>query len=57
MIWEWMGAYTQAASSLQVVQGSGANSTSAAISSIQIKADAGGAYTWDNGTYVLFGAS
>jgi hypothetical protein len=42
---------------LQVFMGTGSNTTSAVISSITLKANWGGAYTFDNGTYTLFGVN
>jgi hypothetical protein len=42
---------------LQVFMGTGSNTTSAVISSITLKANWGGAYTFDSGTYTLFGVN
>lgn len=42
---------------LQVFMGTGSNTTSAVVSSITLKANWGGAYTFDSGTYTLFGVN
>lgn len=42
---------------LQSFMGTGSNQSAAVLSSITLKANWGGAYTFDNGTYTLFGVN
>jgi len=46
-----------ATTGLQVFMGTGSNTTSAVLSSITLKANWGGAFTFDSGTYTLFGVN